>query len=113
MSIREGCEPDEFWEALGGKSEYPKEKKTIKRMEDPHLFTLNVTDGRIITFTFPWKDNVFPALVQNILAIISFARTSLMVVVVLCWFGENSPSGDLKVHYLYYFQWTYISLVYQ
>lgn len=46
ISIREGCEPDEFWEALGGRSEYPKEKDNIKQMEDPHLFKVTVTDGR-------------------------------------------------------------------
>ncbi|XP_031384879.1 villin-1 isoform X2 [Punica granatum] len=45
VSVREGCEPDEFWEALGGRSEYPKEKETAKAIEDPHLFTLILTDG--------------------------------------------------------------------
>ncbi|KAK4779797.1 hypothetical protein SAY87_015903 [Trapa incisa] len=45
VSLREGCEPDEFWEALGGRSEYPKGKDTIKQMEDPHLFKVTLTDG--------------------------------------------------------------------
>ncbi|XP_050237868.1 villin-1 [Mercurialis annua] len=44
MSVREGSEPDIFWEALGGKTEYPKEKELKQHIEDPHLFTLMVTN---------------------------------------------------------------------
>ncbi|KAL1195728.1 Villin-1 [Cardamine amara subsp. amara] len=39
ISIREGNEPDTFWDLLGGKSEYPKEKEMRKQIEEPHLFT--------------------------------------------------------------------------
>ncbi|KAG7642526.1 Gelsolin-like domain [Arabidopsis suecica] len=37
--IREGNETDTFWNLLGGKSEYPKEKEMRKQIEEPHLFT--------------------------------------------------------------------------
>ncbi|XP_038707097.1 villin-1 [Tripterygium wilfordii] len=45
MSVREGSEPDTFWNALGGKTEYPREKEMKEQMEDPHLFLLVFTDG--------------------------------------------------------------------
>ncbi|KAL6965544.1 Gelsolin y domain [Sarracenia purpurea var. burkii] len=37
--VREGNEPDIFWNALGGKGEYPREKEINRFTEDPHLFT--------------------------------------------------------------------------
>ncbi|KAL2898696.1 Villin-1 [Bienertia sinuspersici] len=43
-SLREGGEPDEFWTALGGKAEYPREKKIRKHIEDPHLFVCNYSE---------------------------------------------------------------------
>ncbi|XP_024026712.1 villin-1 [Morus notabilis] len=45
VSVREGNEPDIFWEALGGKTEYPKGKEIKLHVEDPHLFLLNVAGG--------------------------------------------------------------------
>lgn len=44
-SLREGGEPDEFWTALGGKAEYPREKEIKKHVEDPHLFVCNCSEG--------------------------------------------------------------------
>ncbi|KAJ4891286.1 Villin-1 [Raphanus sativus] len=41
MSTREGSEPDTFWDLLGGKAEYPKEKEMRKQIEEPHLFTFS------------------------------------------------------------------------
>ncbi|KAL4558345.1 hypothetical protein LXL04_036544 [Taraxacum kok-saghyz] len=41
--VREGSEPDVFWEALGGKTEYPKEKEIKRFIEDPHLFVCTYT----------------------------------------------------------------------
>ncbi|XP_048504657.1 villin-1 isoform X3 [Beta vulgaris subsp. vulgaris] len=43
-SLREGGEPDEFWTALGGKAEYPREKEIKKHVEDPHLFVCNCSE---------------------------------------------------------------------
>ncbi|XP_010414334.1 PREDICTED: villin-1-like isoform X1 [Camelina sativa] len=43
--IREGNEPDTFWDLLGGKSEYPKEKEMRKQIEEPHLFTCSCSSG--------------------------------------------------------------------
>ncbi|GMY10606.1 villin-1 isoform X2 [Fagus crenata] len=45
ISVREGSEPDTFWNALGGKAEYPKGKEMKQYVEDPHLFALNTTEG--------------------------------------------------------------------
>lgn len=43
--VREGSEPDVFWNALGGKGEYPREKEIKGFTEDPHLFTCVSTEG--------------------------------------------------------------------
>ncbi|PKA52011.1 Villin-1 [Apostasia shenzhenica] len=45
MSIREGNEPSIFWDTLGSKGDYPKEKDIKKHLEDPHLFTCSVEEG--------------------------------------------------------------------
>ncbi|GLT52033.1 hypothetical protein SLA2020_253960 [Shorea laevis] len=45
ISVREGSEPDSFWSLLGGKTEYPREKKMKKFIEDPHLFICVLTEG--------------------------------------------------------------------
>ncbi|KAA0061837.1 villin-1 [Cucumis melo var. makuwa] len=45
VSIREGSEPDLFWEVLDGKSEYQKGKEAKGPIEDPHLFVLNISEG--------------------------------------------------------------------
>ncbi|CAK7331256.1 unnamed protein product [Dovyalis caffra] len=45
ISVREGSEPDIFWNALGGKTEYPRQKEIKQHVEDPHLFTSTCTDG--------------------------------------------------------------------
>ncbi|XP_065879796.1 villin-1 isoform X2 [Euphorbia lathyris] len=42
--LREGSEPDIFWEALGGKTEYPREKEIKQHNEEPHLFTFTLRD---------------------------------------------------------------------
>lgn len=42
--VREGSEPDVFWDALGGKTEYPKEKEIKGFVEDPHLFVCTFTE---------------------------------------------------------------------
>ncbi|XP_028779934.1 villin-1 isoform X1 [Neltuma alba] len=45
ISVREGNEPTDFWDTLGGKAEYPREKEIQKHAEDPHLFVLNINGG--------------------------------------------------------------------
>lgn len=44
--MREGSEPEIFWDTLGGKAEYPRGKEIPKYIEDPHLFVLDVTGGK-------------------------------------------------------------------
>lgn len=43
--VREGNEPDLFWTALGGKAEYPREKKIKEYAEDPRLFLISSSKG--------------------------------------------------------------------
>lgn len=68
MSLREGSEPENFWNALGGKSEYPKEKEIKGYTEDPHLFKLTYTGvmrrRHHDNFFFPTKDNVALSLLR-------------------------------------------------
>ncbi|KAL4343038.1 hypothetical protein HN51_061362 [Arachis hypogaea] len=45
VSVREGNEPDDFWDALGGKAEYPKGKEIQGFTDDPHLFALKINGG--------------------------------------------------------------------
>ncbi|KAL8140970.1 hypothetical protein V2J09_006991 [Rumex salicifolius] len=46
LSLREGREPEEFWKSLGGKAEYPKEKKIKNYAEDPCLLLCHtITEG--------------------------------------------------------------------
>ncbi|KAJ7959797.1 Villin-1 [Quillaja saponaria] len=45
VSVREGSEPDIFWNTLGGKAEYPREKEIQGYVEDPHMFALSITEG--------------------------------------------------------------------
>ncbi|XP_010256568.1 PREDICTED: villin-1 isoform X2 [Nelumbo nucifera] len=47
ISVREGSEPDAFWDALGGKLEYPGEKDIKGYVEDPYLFVCTITEGDI------------------------------------------------------------------
>lgn len=45
MSVREGNEPDAFWNALGGVAEHPREKLFNGYTEDPNLFTCAIIEN--------------------------------------------------------------------
>ncbi|KAG0475167.1 hypothetical protein HPP92_014853 [Vanilla planifolia] len=45
ISVREGSEPDVFWNMIGGKGDYPKQKVIKQHDEDPHLFTCVFEEG--------------------------------------------------------------------
>ncbi|KAG5010432.1 hypothetical protein JHK82_019079 [Glycine max] len=47
VSVREGNEPDIFWDALGGKAEYPKGKEIQGFIDDSHLFALKIMKGEM------------------------------------------------------------------
>lgn len=47
---KEGAESEQFWEILGGKSEYPSEKIGRDAESDPHLFSCTFSKGRVLTF---------------------------------------------------------------
>ncbi|XP_051141612.1 villin-4-like [Andrographis paniculata] len=42
---KEGAESDQFWDLLGGKSEYPSQKITRAPESDPHLFSCTLSNG--------------------------------------------------------------------
>ncbi|MED6145064.1 Villin-4 [Stylosanthes scabra] len=44
---REGTESEQFWDLLGGKSEYPSQKITREAESDPHLFSCNFSKGNL------------------------------------------------------------------
>ncbi|XAR60727.1 hypothetical protein NMG60_11034210 [Bertholletia excelsa] len=43
--VREGSEPDDFWNTLGGRGEYKRDKEIIGFVEDPHLFICELNKG--------------------------------------------------------------------
>lgn len=42
---KEGSESEQFWDLLGGKSEYPSQKVGRDVESDPHLFSCSFTNG--------------------------------------------------------------------
>ncbi|XP_072969994.1 villin-5-like isoform X2 [Typha angustifolia] len=44
---KEGMETDLFWSLLGGKSEYPSQKIVKEQESDPHLFSCNLSKGKL------------------------------------------------------------------
>lgn len=42
---KEGAESEQFWDLLGGKSEYPSQKIGRDAESDPHLFSCNFKNG--------------------------------------------------------------------
>ncbi|XP_068638444.1 villin-1 [Aristolochia californica] len=45
ISVREGSEPDSFWDTLGGKAEYAKDKEIKQWEEEPHLFACSFIEA--------------------------------------------------------------------
>ncbi|XP_041019138.1 villin-4-like [Juglans microcarpa x Juglans regia] len=44
---KEGAESDQFWDLLGGKSEYPSQKIVREAESDPHLFSCDFSKGNL------------------------------------------------------------------
>ncbi|KAH8499054.1 hypothetical protein H0E87_017821 [Populus deltoides] len=98
ISVREGSEPDIFWNALGGKTEYPRQKELKQHVEDPHLFTLTCADGMQNTLSnfIHSRDDVL-CLGSELLQVLIAVKFFLMV-----GFGSyaawlNFVAGDFKV----------------
>ncbi|KAK7329763.1 hypothetical protein VNO77_23942 [Canavalia gladiata] len=47
---KEGVESEQFWDLLGGKSEYPTQKIVRDAENDPHLFSCNFSEGNLKGF---------------------------------------------------------------
>ncbi|KAL2572247.1 hypothetical protein AAZV13_17G056200 [Glycine max] len=45
--LKEGVESEQFWDLLGGKTEYPSQKITRDAENDPHLFSCNFSEGKL------------------------------------------------------------------
>lgn len=43
---KEGVESEQFWDLLGGKTEYPSQKIARDAENDPHLFSCNFSAGK-------------------------------------------------------------------
>ncbi|XP_061959519.1 villin-1 isoform X1 [Populus nigra] len=104
ISVREGSEPDIFWNALGGKTEYPRQKELKQHVEDPHLFTLTCADGMQNTLSnfIHSRDDVL-CLGSELLQVLIAVKFFLMV-----GFGSyaawlNFVAGDFKVKEIYNF----------
>jgi hypothetical protein len=50
LLVREGSEPDDFWKALCGRSEYSKEKRVKGWPADPHLYSCRFEQGLHISY---------------------------------------------------------------
>ena len=44
---KEGAETEQFWELLGGKTEYPSQKIVREAENDPHLFSCHFSEGNL------------------------------------------------------------------
>ncbi|GAV87830.1 hypothetical protein CFOL_v3_31256 [Cephalotus follicularis] len=98
ISVREGSEPDSFWNALGGKAEYSRNKRIKGHREDPNLFSGDLW-GRssILAYLMPCTFISIPIFLINFLGI---GRNSLRwisclndflqrLLYVLFWRGRN------------------------
>lgn len=47
---KEGTESEQFWDFLGGKSEYPSQKIGRDAETDPHLFSCSFSKGKMNMF---------------------------------------------------------------
>nr|XP_034896606.1 villin-1 isoform X1 [Populus alba] len=104
ISVREGSEPDIFWNALGGKTEYPRQKELKQHVEDPHLFTLTCVDGMQNTLSnfIHSRDDVL-CLGSELLQVLIAVKFFLMVGIGSYAAWLNFVAGDFKVKEIYNF----------
>ncbi|KAK9124474.1 hypothetical protein Sjap_014076 [Stephania japonica] len=81
-SIREGSEPDVFWNVLCGKAEYSREKETKGYAEHPHLFTYTSTEVSHLLADYECLSNCDLVLSGRL---------------------DSSPSGNIKVKEIFNF----------
>ena len=91
-NVGEGGEPDDFWEALGGKAEYPKLREGEPEPADPRLFQCSNATGaftmdEIINFA---QDD----LVDDDVMLLDCYRS------VFLWIGHNANKDEKKVSIL-------------
>ncbi|XP_076946933.1 villin-1-like [Bidens hawaiensis] len=92
--VREGSEPDVFWDALGGKTEYSKEKEIKRFIEDPHLF--------VCTFTKDAGSQPSDLKVKEIFSYTQDDLTTEDVLILDCyteifvWVGHNSVVKSMQ-----------------
>eukprot|EP00250_Pteridium_aquilinum_P017294 c23553_g2_i2 orf=330-3245(+) len=47
VTLKEGSESDQFWEALGGKKVHPSHQEPKESAKDPHLFSCSIAKGQL------------------------------------------------------------------
>ncbi|KAG7029831.1 Villin-4, partial [Cucurbita argyrosperma subsp. argyrosperma] len=57
---KEGTESEQFWNLLGGKSEYPSQKISREAESDPHLFSCTFSGGNLKVHSFLVLIHKFP-----------------------------------------------------
>ncbi|KAK6127080.1 hypothetical protein DH2020_039182 [Rehmannia glutinosa] len=72
---KEGAESEQFWDLLGGKSEYPSQKIARKAESDPHLFSCTLTKGDL-KVTEVYNFNQDDLMTEDIFVLTAF-RTSM------------------------------------
>ncbi|KAJ6345291.1 hypothetical protein OIU78_008044 [Salix suchowensis] len=104
ISVREGSEPDIFWNALGGKTEYPRQKELKQHVEDPRLFTLTCADGMqntLSNFIHSKDDMLCPGF--ELLQVLIAVKFFLMVVIGSYAAWLDFVAGNFKVKEIYNF----------
>ncbi|KAL6539686.1 Villin-4 [Orobanche hederae] len=82
---KEGAESEQFWDLLGGKSEYPSQKIARKSESDPHLFSCTLTNARDLKVTEVHNFNQDDLMTEDIL--ILDCQSDIYV-----WVGRNLES---------------------
>ncbi|GER32621.1 villin [Striga asiatica] len=106
---KEGAEIEQFWDLLGGKSEYPSQKIARKAESDPHLFSCTLTKGDL-KVTEVHNFNQDDLMTEDIF--ILDCQSDIYV-----WVGQHVESknkmnalsiGEVKFNLISFFNYTYV-----
>lgn len=92
-SQKEGTESEQFWNLLGGKSEYPSQKISRDAESDPHLFSCTFSRG---LYNSSWCPSFVPIFLYLVIFTILLILNLTPFPVNLWW--PWWLAGNLKVH---------------
>lgn len=92
---KEGAESEQFWDLLGGKSEYPSQKLTREHESDPHLFSCTLTKGMSI-FVCILILQLFYFLVNSV-QLVLFAFCFLIYIISATGFRRSQGDGGVQL----------------